>query len=300
MKLGMSPSTFLKRMHALSERLLSANIFRLLKPKPSPVVCMDIAHGKLNGEEVYRWYGKCPYTKIISGWVLSQSRDQHWAERLERMIIRNLGFSPKIWVSDGEASFHSGLKTIYRKIRTVYLGRKPEEGNITTPVARNTYIITREDRYLIVEKGLWNPEVVLVYRDEKGYGRLVSIILHLFEQKKAKTVCVMSKYRLAPFKNFCKRFLYETKVDGRVYHFIGNCNLGNPWAEGTARTIKRRNKWFDNNIRSLDSGRLLFNLQMIIYNVFHRMEELGWKSPFKFGEAEFDGYEDAWKVLLAK
>ena len=255
----------LRKIHKLSRSLPRSNLPKILNLHPSKVVCLDIVHGKRNKEKVYYWHGKCPYTKIPAGWYLSATRSKTIAKRLVNNVVKNLSFDPKIWVSDGEQSFHVALEERYgNKLRTVYLCRKPEEWHLKSSIVRNSYIIEGDGNYILVKKNIENPITILKYRDESGYERITSIVLSLFNHHRAKIVCINYKYRISPFKNFYKRFLHETKDDGFIYHFIGSCDSGNSWAESTGRKIKKRNRWFDNNLRSLKSGKLILHLRMVI------------------------------------
>lgn len=267
-KAGISASGFLRKMHTISRKLAKVSLPKILDLHPSEVTCLDIVHGKCNKKKVYYWHGKCPYTKTLSGWYLSATRSKAIATRLVNSIFRNLGYDPKIWVSDGEQSFHTALKKKYKKkLRTVYLCRKPADWHMKPGVVNNSFVIEGKGDYIIVKRNLQKMESILKYRDESGYERITSIVLNLFNNHKARIVCINYKYRISPFKNFYKRFVHETEDDGYIYHFIGSCDSGNSWAESTGRKIKRRNKWFDNNLRSLRSGKLTFHLRMIVENL---------------------------------
>ena len=164
-----------------------------------------MVHGKYNKKKVYYWHGKCPYTKIPSGWYLSATRSKTIATRLVKFIIRNLHFDPKIWVTDGEQSFHTALEKQYSKrLRTVYLCRKPEEYHLKPSIVENSYPVEGDGDYILVKKGLLKPETILKCRDESGYERITKIVLNLFNRRNANIVCINYKYRISPFKNFAQ------------------------------------------------------------------------------------------------
>lgn len=261
-KADIAPSTFLSRLQELSNTVSTRHIFEVLGVTPSKAVCLDIVYGHYNGKKVYYWHGKCPYETQPVGWVLSTKRTLTIAKWLVARIVKNVRFDPKIWISDKEESIHSALKERYSsRLRTIYLDATPSQEKLNRYLENRAYQIFYYYGYLVVKRGILDPQTVLKYKDENGYGRLVSIILHLFENKKAEIVCIMTKYKIAPFKNFCKRFLYETKSDDNIYHFMGSCTT-NGWAEILGKKIKRRNSWFDDNIRRLPSAKQLFDIRM--------------------------------------
>lgn len=228
----------------------------------SKVICLDIVYGVYNSKEVYYFIGKCPYTTYPAGWVVATVRTHTIAERLERRIRRNLGYDPKIWISDGETSFHTGLENIYgTRLRTIYLGSKPSKNTINRYYDRRTYFIYKDEDNLVVKRGYFAQNFFAAHKDEPGYGVLVSVILDLFNNQKAEYVCISTKYKISPLKNFCKRFVYESRNDKHVYHFIGSCKT-NGWVERLAKDVKKRNHWFDNNIRSLYCAKKFFDLRM--------------------------------------
>lgn len=297
-KLGITRQGARQKILNYSQRLSPLKIFRYFEPQPSPVVCMDITIETLCGEEIYKWFGKCPYTKIASGWLLSEDRGADNAEELERMIIDNINFQPKIWVSDGEYSFHTALLRIYSPftVRTIYLGRAPKENDLKDHHARNTYMINKKGDQLLVEKNIISPFTHEITSDENGYEKITRMTLDLFNEERAHAVCLMSPYKFIPFKNFCKRFLYETRNDNNIYHFIGTGSWGNPWAESLAKLIKKRYKWLDRP-RRINSGRALFNVQMVLYNLFHCMDELGGKTPFEYSGGQVIDEKQRWDIL---
>lgn len=261
-KAGISPSTFLSLLQELSNITTVQQIYDVLGAVPSKVVCFDIVYGKYNGKQVYYWHGKCPYTKLPEGWVLSTKRTLTIAKRLVSRTVKNRGSDPKICISDKEESIHSALEDMYSsRLRTIYLNATPSKNKTNRYRENKTYQIFYEDGSLVVKKGTISPRIVLKYKDENGYKKLTSVILHLFNKKKARVVCIMTKYKIAPLKNFCKRFVYETRKDHHVYHFMGSCR-SNGWAEALGKKIKRRNNWFDNNIRRLSSAKQLFDIRM--------------------------------------
>ena len=276
-------------------------MFSTFQPKPSNIVCMDEVVGRLNSKRIYRWFAKCPTTKVASGWLLSTVRNFLMARSLVRMVNRRLGFDPKIWVTDGLECYHTALLNEYpRKLRTIFLGRKPKPKTpwLTKDIEANCFLISKRDNVLVVEKGLEKPEQHMIIDDKRHYTTTIMTVLALFNKHKASIVCIMAPEKSIPFMCFSERFIKATKKDGYVYHTIGSCTNGNSWAEAMSKMIKRRIKWFDRSSRSFESAKLIFNIQMIVYNAFNTMGELDGKSPFEAAGVIRRTHKEIWNTLL--
>jgi hypothetical protein len=113
----------------------------------------------------------------------------------------------------------------------------------------------------------------------------------------------MSPSKFIHFQPFITRFLKETEADEYACHFIGTCSHGNPWAESLCKTIKKRHSWYYFMKKSLESDMksvtLREKVRMVYYNIFLPQEQLGNQSPFKFANAKFKSYDDAWEILCS-
>lgn len=221
---------------------------------------------------------KDPYTKVIVGWNVPGVESFLSTYSLEKMVVRN-GVNPRIWVSDGKEGYHNGLIAIYEDpdfyrtpnkpvlyhgdvLRAVYLARKPSPKGISEWVESHTYEIKKNGTYLVAYKDLVNPAEAFVMDDERHFTTTIEMALTLFEDCDAQIIC-LPKEKIIRFRDFATRFLTATKNDGRVYHFIGTGTVGNPWAESSAKMLKRRYRWFDHNTRSAYSAAHRLNVQMM-------------------------------------
>jgi hypothetical protein len=257
---------------------------------------------------------KDPFTKVIAGWNVSGVESFLSAYPLEKMVIKN-GINPKIWVSDGKEGYHNGLVAIYEDpdiyctpnkpvlyrgdvLRTVYLARKPSPNGLSRWVEAHTYEIRKDGGYLVAYRDLINPVRALTVEDERHFTTTILMTLELFEDYDAQIVC-LPKEKIIRFRAFATRFLSATEKDGKVYHFIGTGTIGNPWAESSAKMLKRRYHWFDHNSRSAYSAGHRLNVQMMVYNIFTplRMGDNTWLSPFHYAGAYYEDYDEAWNVL---
>jgi hypothetical protein len=236
------------------------------------------------------------------------------AYSLEKMVVRN-GINPKIWVSDGKEGYHNGLIAIYEDpdihctpnkpviysgdlLRTIYLARKPSPKGISEWVESHTYEIKEDGACLVAYKGLVNPAETLVMDDERHFTTAIQMVLTLFKDYDAQIVC-LPKEKIIRFRDFATRFLTATENDGKVYHFIGTGTVGNPWAESSAKMLKRRYRWFDHNNRSAYSAARRLNVQRMVYNIFSpvKIRDSTWLSPFNYAGADYEDYDGAWDRL---
>jgi len=141
----------------------------------------------------------------------------------------------------------------------------------------------------------------------KGISARNVDIISGFNNHNARVVFILNEEKFIPFKIFAKNFLALTKDDGKIYDFIlfyfrGTNRYGNSWAECMAQLAQRRNKRKDRCITSIDSGKLFYNIQMIIYNLFRERkfkidDEKVWMTPFQLAGAKYTDAQEAWDIL---
>ena len=299
-------SGFSKKVNRIAKVLADINIFKIFQPEISPIICQDIVWC---GDGLCYYKAKDPFTKIITGILACRTKSYENAYKLELGCISNIGSVPKISISDGDVDFDQALRMAiqeydgYKGVRTIWLGRTPKEGGLTTWKEQHMYQIIQMDNNLVVEKGIVSPKREFTVEDKRHHTTTISTTLNLFNESNAQLVCIMSPSKYIHFQPFIARFLKEVEADKYVYHFVGTCSHGNPWAESLCKIIKKRHYWYYFMKKSLGydlkSITLREKARMVYYNVFLPQEQLGNQSPFKFANAKFDSYDDAWEILCS-
>jgi transposase-like protein len=299
-------SGFSKKVNRIAKALAEINIFEIFQPELSPIICQDIVWC---GDNWCNYIAKDPFTKVIIDILACRNKSYENAYKLESECIGNIGYIPKISITDGDVDFDQALRMSihesdeYKGVRTIWLGRTPKEGGLTTWKEQHTYKISQIDKNLQVEKGIISPKQEFTVEDIRHHMTTIKTTLNLFNEYDAKLVCIMSPSKYIHFQPFITRFLKEIEFDAYAYHFVGTCSHGNPWAESLCKTIKKRHSWYYFMKKSLESDlksvTLREKVRMVYYNLFLPQEQLGNQSPFKFANAKFKSYDDAWEILCS-
>jgi transposase-like protein len=297
----MTGSGFFKKTQRVARALAEVNIYELFKPGLSPVICQDVVWC---GEHCY-YVGKDPVTRCVPHILPCLNENYENAYQFEREKVLNIGFIQKILVTDGDVDFDRALRVLaiengrYDRVRTIWLGRTPREGGLTTWREQRTYLITKIGTKLLIEKGVTSPRREFNVDDERHHTTTIETVLNIFSEHNPYVVCIMSPEKYIHFKPFIARFLNAVKDDDYIYHFIGTGFHGNPWAETICKIIKRRERWCYFGMKSIDSMRLREKLRMIYYNVFLPQEQLCGQPPFRFAKANYKTCDEAWEILLS-
>lgn len=299
-KVGLSGTGFQKMIHRIAKSINEINIFDIFKPEISQFVHLDA----VKSGNYHYYVSKDPITKIIPNLLLIRNENKKDALKFEEGIIKNISFLPKIWTSDGDPDYDSCLREIvdnlqkFKGVRTIWLGRKPKTGNLPGVIERNTFLITKIGPRLLIEKGLTCPQRIRKVDDLAHHTSAIETVIELFDDEKARLVCIMTPEKYIHFRPFSDRFLSASKKDKYVYHFIGTGLHGNPWAETTCKMIKKRDRWFYHLIRNLETRAILTTLQMCFYNLFTKMDQLKGQSPFIYANANFKDDDEAIEMIL--
>ncbi|MGE5821547.1 MAG: hypothetical protein ACM31M_03060 [Nitrososphaerota archaeon] len=299
-------SGFSKKVNRIAKALTDINIFKIFQPEISPIICQDIVWC---GDSLCYYAAKDPFTKVIIDMLACRTKSYENAYKLELGCISNIGYVPKISISDGDVDFDQALRMViheydrYKGVRTIWLGRTPKEGGLTTWKEQHTYQIIKMNNNLVVEKGIMSPKREFTVEDKRHHTTTINTALNLFNESNAQLVCIMSPSKYIHFQPFITRFLKEVEGDEYIYHFVGTCSHGNPWAESLCKIIKKRHGWYYFMKRGLKSDLKSITLRekarMIYYNIFLPQEQLGNQSPFKYANAKFNSYDDAWEILCS-
>jgi len=278
-------------------------IFDLFHPASTEIVHLDEVKSWELKNPVFRWFVRgSGENKVTYAWALTKTRNFMAARSIVDATIRHNHGDPKIWVSDGLPEYHTALISKYGKdrVRTVFLDRNPEKKIdwFTNDIMNRLYSISREDNTLIVSKGFSEPKVFRRIADRRHYTTTIRTILSLFRNHDAACVYIKASEKTLPFHEFSQRFLKRVRRSRFIYHFIGHCTNGNTTAEIFARRITHRNSWCDEQSHSTKSSRKIFNLQMVVYNLFTKLRCLGGRTPFEAAEARTFNNDKMWNMML--
>jgi transposase-like protein len=100
-------SGFSKKVNRIAKALADINIFKIFQPELSPIICQDIVWC---GNSWCYYIAKDPFTKIIIDILACRNKSSDNAYKLESGCIRNIGYIPKISISDGDVDFDQALR----------------------------------------------------------------------------------------------------------------------------------------------------------------------------------------------
>lgn len=293
----------LKFLHKISAALPADSIFEVFQPDSVDIFHADEVESNEKGKSVYRLFvrggGNC---KVVYAWGYSQVRNYLVICSLVKSAIKHNRKNPKIWVTDGLCSYHSALIGQYGKdkVRTVFIGRSSDKDIqwLNSEEKQRVYSISKSGTNLIIYQGLVNKYKVEEIEDSRHYTTTIETVLRLFSEANASCVFIQASEKTLPFTKFSQRFINATKGDDFIYHFIGHCTNGNTFAEIISRIITRRISWFDETTDSTYSARLIYNLQMIVYNLFNSVGGPDGPSPFEEMGVKLGTHEETWKKIL--
>lgn len=293
----------LKFLHGVSDKALPDVIFDLFRPASTEIVHLDEIKSWELKKPVFRWFVRgSGENKVAYAWGLTRTRNFMAARSIVDMTIRHNHGDPKIWVSDGLPEYHTALISKYGKnrVRTVFLDRNPEKKIdwFTNDIINHIYSISKEGNALIVSKGLSKQRVFYQVADRRHYTTTIRTILSLFRKYDASCVYIQASEKTLPFHEFSQRFLKQVRRSRFICHFIGHCTNGNTTAEIFAHRIAHRNSWFDEQSHSTKSSRKIFNLQMVVYNLFTKLKCLGRRSAFESAGARTYNNGKMWNMML--
>lgn len=293
----------LKFLQKLSDKISIDRVFDFFQPRPTDIIHLDEVVSHEGGNNVYRWFARGSNTnKVTYAWGVSKVRNFLFASAMINMTIRHNHKDPKIWVSDGLTEYHTSLTGHYGKeqIRTVFMGKTMENDIIwmTTDEKKRVFSISKDKDFLVISQGLSEPQEVYRTIDCRHYTTTIETILSLFHSHNASCVFIQAFEKTLPFREFSKRFLEHTQDDHFSYHFIGHATNGNTMAEIFSRRIAHRLSWHNELTQSTVSSRKIFNLQMIIYNMFTKLKCLANRSPFEAEGVRLESDENTWNALL--
>lgn len=299
-----TPSGALKFMHRLSDHISPDILFDTFRPASTEIVHLDEVESRELRNSAFRFFARgSGENKVVYAWLLSSVRNFLTTKELVDKTVKHNHGDPKIWVSDGLPGYHTTLVCRYgaARVRTVFLGRKPEDNIcwLTQEAKERGYIISRHNEKLVVHKCLFAPKEICQIVDRRHYTTTIETALSLFDEHDASCVYIQTTEKTLPFSQFSKRFLEHSLHDNFIYHFIGHCTNGNTPAEIFARQLTHRLSWFNEVTHSTNSSQKVFNLQMIVYNLFTKLKCLGDRSPFEAAGACVGSQTDTWEKLLS-
>jgi hypothetical protein len=278
-------------------------IFNLFRPAATEIVHLDEVQSWELKKPVFRWFVRgSGENKVAYAWALTKTRNFMAARSIVDATIRHNHGDPKIWVSDGLPEYHTALISKYGgdRVRTVFLDRNPEKKIdwFTNDIMNRIYSISREGNTLVVSKGISDPKTLCKIADRRHYTTTIRTILSLFRKYDASCVYIQASEKTLPFHEFSERFLKEDRRSRFIYHFVGHCTNGNTAAEIFAHRIAHRISWYDEQSHSAKSSRKIFNLQMVVYNLFTKLKCLGGRSPFESAGARTFNNRKMWNMMI--